>query len=177
MSKLVSNLSWNDRFAIIDHYQPTDEQICKVFNLSEDELSTARQLRQSGTFVPSQTLDVSKYSNLFTAASPIASTPTAKTATATVHTKPQTATKKAVMKTPQKRGRKGDKIVKAFMAVPTTPVSVEEFMKQHNVSLAVLRQSKRFIQKMDQTTAQMIGRVNVKQDKSTKQLMIWREDA
>jgi viroplasmin and RNaseH domain-containing protein len=98
---------------------------------------------------------------------------TAVDSTATTHAKPETATKK--VKEPQKRGRKGDKITVALTAIPLVPVSVDSFINQYGVSLAVLRQSKRFIAKLDTATQASIGQVNVRQDKTTKQLMIWRE--
>lgn len=184
-------LSWNDRFALIDHYQPTDNAIRSAFNLTQDELDMARTLRAAGTFIASPQLDVGYYSSIFAnldvagansvqrptavqAITPIVSggmyTPGA---TATVHTKPETATKR--LKAPQKRGRKGDKIQKALLAVPETPMPVDVFIKQHDVSLAVLRQSKRFAQGLDPAVAAQIGTINVRQDKTTKQLMIWRE--
>jgi hypothetical protein len=169
VSKQAPHLSWNDRFALIDHFKPTDEQICTAFHLSADELSVARQLRDQGTFIASQNFDVQKYQNLFT---PSASQTKS---TATIHTKPETATKKSVIKVPQKRGRKGNKIQAAFLAIPTTPMSVESFIKDHNVSVAVLRQSKRFIQSMEPTIQQQIGKINVRLDKESKKLMIWKE--
>lgn len=181
MSSKHSVLSWADRFALIDHFQPTDVQVCNVFGLSNDELETARELRQAGTFGVANMFDANKYGNPFTASASTGSTdrPT-KAKPATIHTKPagddvkpETATKRA--KVPQKRGRKGDKIQLALMAVPTTPVSVDDFRKQHGISLAVLRQSKRFISKMEKPVQEQIGEVKVRQDKDTKVLMIWRE--
>jgi hypothetical protein len=182
MNKKHVKMNWNDRLALIDHYTPTDETIRSVFDLTQDELDTARTLRASGTFAPNPNLDVGKYSNYFK--TPGASAPTqtvhavpsalkaAAKATATVHTKPETATKK--VKVPQKRGRKGNRIELAFRSVTETPVPVETFMKQHNVSLAVLRQSKRFIEGFEPTVAALIGTIDVRQDKATKQLMVSR---
>ena len=180
MSKIT--MSWPDRFALINHYKPSDAQICASFGLSQDELDTARTLADAGTFRASQNLDVAKYSSVFTAdgstptATGVAATPTTKSGKAggtTTFTKPETAVKKA--KVPQKRGRKGDKIAIALSAVPSTQVPVETFMAQHGVSLAVLRQSKRFLSKLPAEQAAAIGRINVRQDKATKTLMIWRD--
>lgn len=174
----TAHLSWADRFALIDSYQPTDSAICETFSLTADELATARQLRASGTFSASKTLDVSSYGGIFSGSTPAkpatvnVPTPTTKGQASTAHAKPESASKK--VKVPQKRGRKGDKIAIALMAATTTPVPVESFMKTHGVSLAVLRQAKRFIEKMDADTQAKIGKVNVKQDKTTKQLMIWK---
>lgn len=75
----------------------------------------------------------------------------------------------ATTHTPKKRGKKGDKIALAFASITTTPVSVDEVSKQYGVSIAVLRQAKRF----DKTG--MDG-VCVKKDKTTGSLMIWREN-
>jgi hypothetical protein len=49
-------------------------------------------------------------------------------------------------------------------------------MERFDVSLAVLRQAKRFISNMTPDEAAVVGKVVVKQDKDTKILMIWRED-
>lgn len=183
----TAHLSWSDRFALVDHFAPSDTAICSAFNLTADELATARQLRSSGTFTASKTLDCASYAGIFDGSvnpAPTISTvartshtnPTNKGG-ATVHTNlPETATKR--VKAPQKRGRKGDKITVALLAAPTTPMPVDAFMKQHGVSLAVLRQAKRFVEKLDADTRAKVGKVVVKQDKTTKQLMIWKtEDA
>lgn len=195
-------MSWSDRFAVIDHFKPTDDQITTTFGLTQDELDTARQMRSAGTFMANPNLDVMKYQHVFTATAAPKVAPTAvvsgsvssasvsaptqhttmtmtapkqptKQGNATSYSKPESATKKA--KVPQKRGRKGDKIANALSAVPTTQVPAEEFSKQHNVSLAVLRQSKRFLDQMSPEQRAAIGKINVRQDKATHTLMIWRE--
>ncbi len=168
-------MSWNDRFALIDHFKPSEDAICKAFDVTVDELATARTLLAVGTFKTNGQLDISKHKSLF-ATSSASNTPTpvaTKVGTATSHKKPESATK--TVKQPKKRGRKGDKIYLALQAVTTTPVGVDAFIKKHGVSLAVLRQSKRFIAKMDPTAASQIGKINVRQDKKSKLLMIWRE--
>lgn len=176
MSKVTS---WADRFALIDHFKPSESQICAAFGLTPAEYQTAAGMRAAGTFAANAGLDVAKYADVFNASGPTAvSTSTAvvkpqKGASSSVHAKPESASKR--VKVPQKRGRKGDKIATALAAVPTTQVSVDTFMQQHGVSLAVLRQSKRFIAKLDPAVAATIGKINVRQDKTTKQLMIWRE--
>lgn len=183
-------MSWGDRFAVIDRFAPSDEQIRAAFNVTQDELDTARSLREAGTFVANKNLDTSKYTNVFSSSdfrnhttrgiSTSMTAPT-KAPTATTHTmpeavaKPETASKP--VKQPQKRGRKGDKILKALQSVPSTQMPVDAFMQQHDVSLAVLRQAKRFVAGLDPAQAQAIGKINVRQDKATKTLMIWREEA
>lgn len=180
-------MNWSDRFTLIDYYKPSDEAICQTFGVDQGELDTARGLLTAGSFKINPQLDVTKIGNIFAVAGTVdGSTASTKSGTkggtliskkggATVHIKPESATKKA--KVPQKRGRKGDKIHRALQAVTTTPVAVDNFIKQHGVSLAVLRQSKRFLEKMDPAVAKKIGKINVRQDKTSKQLMIWREDA
>lgn len=179
----TAHLSWADRFSLIDHYQPSDTAICSAFNLTDDELATARQLRSAGTFTASKNLDCASYAGIFTDTPTVSAgpsqtkhaVPTNKGGSTThaVTAKPESATKR--VKVPQKRGRKGDKITVALLAAPTAPMPVDAFIKQHGVSLAVLRQAKRFIEKMDVDTQAKVGKVVVKQDKTTKQLMIWKE--
>lgn len=192
MSKTI--IGWSDRFALIDHYKPQDEQITRTFGVTQDELETARTLRAAGTFASSTKLDVVKFGNVFTShtgmagaipitsqnggmgtvISTMAGAGTMKVGgAATAHVRPETATKKP--KVPQKRGRKGDKIATALRAVPTTQTPVDQFIKQHGVSLPVLRQSKRFIEKLPTEDQKAIGKINVRQDKATRTLMIWRE--
>lgn len=176
--KNLANLNWSEKMALISHYKPTDEMACTVFGCSKDELAVAQNLQASGTFTAAANIDVGQYAQHF-ATNAVAverteatSKPVKAQRTVTVHSaeapaeKPVTASKK--VKEPQKRGRKGDKIQIAFQAIPANPVPVDAFMRQYGVSLAVLRQSKRF----DKTG---LGPVNVKQDKESKVLMIWRE--
>ena len=171
------SLSWNDRLAIIEHFKPSDEKVVEVMGVTQDELDTARDLKGSGVMVPTPDLDLDSYSTMFggKATSTVKPT-TASKATAVTSTKKtptakgaaQTATKP--VKIPKKRGRKGDKISVAFGAIPTTAVPAEKFATDNNVSLAVLRQSKRF------DTAPQLGNVRVKKDKVSKTLMIWRDE-
>lgn len=172
---MKNNMSWADRLALIDHYKPDDEAICMAFGLTKDELETVRGLRMGGTFRASTTLDVAKYPNVFIAGSaPIAANQASTgKGTATIHAKPESASRPKTA--PQKRGRKGNKITDALKAVPLTMTPVDQFMAQHDVSLAVLRQSKRFMEKLDDADRKMIGKINVRQDKNSKTLMIWRE--
>jgi len=154
----VDTLSWNQRFALIDRFKPADAVICEALGVSSEELQTARQMRSSGTFTSAVDMDVEKYSSLFGGATTHTRKPTNST--------PETASKR--IREAKKRGRKGNKIQIAFMAVPTQPITASQFAKQHNVSMAVLRQAKRF----DKTN--IGGDVCVKMDKN-KTLMIWRE--
>lgn len=108
-------------------------------------------------------LDFAALEKHFKIPTDISSIPTPGT---TSFSKPQTATKPATI--PAKRGRKGENVVKAFAAIPSTPVDVNQFAATQGVSLHVLRQSKRF----DPNPA--LGKVRVAKDKATKTLMISR---
>lgn len=176
--------SWNERFALIDHFKPSKAAICKAFGIQQNQLDMATKLRQAGTFQPSTNIDPVAYVGFFPdiedavpSIEPaiVPNTPI-KSGTSTTHTMPMTATKKKVAKVPQKRGRKGNKITTALLAVTTTPVKVNDFIAEHGISLQVLRQSKRFIDTMSSEDRQKVGKINVKQDKTTKELMIWKED-
>ncbi len=176
----IPMMSWSDRFALIEAYQPSDQIICKTFNLSASELQTARALKQSGTFLPNKGFVATKYQHIFNSDISVFVdvTPKNKFEHATIHSLlPHSATKRtSIPKEPQKRGRKGDKISTALLAVTSTPEPVNEFALKNNVSVAVLRQAKRFLDTMDKEVADKIGKIIVKQDKTTKTLMIWRED-
>ena len=173
---MSKNLSWNQRWAIVDHYGPTDAQICTAFNVTQGELTSARQLRDAGQFIPDTSVDVDKYAHLFSDADGATSTvsPSKKTSTTTTTTKtdkPLTATKK--VKEPGKRGRKGNKIKTAFSAIPSKAVPAEEFAAQHNVSIAVLRQSKRF-DNQPETGVVHVKKIRLNEDDDAKTLCIWR---
>ena len=170
MSNKSTSLSWNDRLALINAYKPSDAAICSALSITPDELHTAREMEANGHFVATKDLDVAAYSNLFVEESistPSVTIPGSESISKpTVSQPPATATKQ--IKVPKKRGRKGDNILKAFKAIPVNPTGALPFASDHSVSLAVLRQAKRF----DKTD---LGTVRVKKDKTTKELMIWRE--
>lgn len=170
MSNKSTSLSWSDRLALINAYKPSDAAICSALSITPDELNTARDMEANGHFVATKDLDVAAYSNLFVedsiSAPSSSSVGSESISKPTTSLPPQTATK--VVVAPKKRGRKGDNILRAFSAIPSNPTGALPFASQHNVSLAVLRQAKRF----DRTD---LGTVRVKKDKATKELMIWRE--
>lgn len=167
------SMSWNDRFALLDHYVPDDDTACQVFGVSQGELDTARDMRKTGAFTATPGIDVESYSNMFTSepAAPKTHRKGGATSTkrATTSEKPMTATKK--VHELKKRGRKGDKIITAFQSIPEQPIPAEQFATDHGVSLAVLRQSKRFDRCPER------GTIHVKKDRETKTLMIWRDSS
>lgn len=86
---------------------------------------------------------------------------------------PKTATKPVIL--PKKRGRKGDKIAKAFKEIPTTPVDFFKYCKSHgNLKPTVLRQIKRH------DSCPETGRVFVRKNRNDKSktfgtMQIWRD--
>lgn len=157
----LKNLSWGSRLALMDRYGATVEQASAAFGVSSAEIETARELRNGpGAANLPVDADLDAIGNPFTAAA----------SGATAIKRPgkrqpaETATK--VVAEPKKRGRKGDKINNAFLAIGTDPIPAEEFAETRGVSLNVLRQAKRF----DKTG---LGRVRVKKIEGT--LMVFRE--
>ncbi|MGZ5551835.1 MAG: hypothetical protein ACXWE7_13725, partial [Nitrososphaeraceae archaeon] len=63
--ELTNVTSWNDRFALIDHFNPSTEAVCKVFGVSEKDYSMAVKLRQAGTFQPSNRINPTVYERVF----------------------------------------------------------------------------------------------------------------
>ena len=92
----TAHLSWSDRFALVDHYNPTDDAIMEAFDLTAKELETARQLRSSGTFTASSTIDVDSYDGIFYGVPSRAVN--GGNDGATVHARPETATRKVKAK-------------------------------------------------------------------------------
>ena len=142
----------------------TNDAACDTFGITADELSTARDLLTAGTFKVSTTLNPTVYAAHFT--SPALSTG------AEIFTKPETATKK--VSAPKKRGRQGNSIYQALLAVPYTPIELETFAKQQSVSIPVLVQHKRFAKIHGEQFIKQIGTISVLKDKTTKKRMIWK---
>lgn len=165
--KKIKSLTWNERLAIIEHFNPSDDVICSTFEVNQNELNTARQMMKTGTLTPSTSIDVASYSPYFSTNGNSIVKPNTKASQKQEGLRPETASKKSL--TLKKRGRKGDKIAKAFAAIPATPTTVNTFIEEHSISLAVLRQSTRF------DTSPRLGKVRVKKDKQTGNLMVWRE--
>lgn len=168
-------LNWPQRFAVIEHYGPSVEQICRTFGISQSEFEVVCQLRQAGAFKNlDRSFDAAKHRDVFGINRPqqkmsvLPAAPNQATKAPTVKRIVQ-----RVVDTP-KRGRQGSKIVDALRAVPLQPVDANTFSQQYDVSIAVLRQSKRFLEKLPENERREIGTVVVKQDRNNKQLMIWR---
>ena len=157
----LSELSWGQKFALIDAYKLTDEVACSKMGVTPNELKTAKKLLSEKTFSVDTSFDSSRYAEAF---NPDAK-PVKKSTGSTTH-KANSATSTST-DAPKKRGRKGDKITKAFQSISATPLAVDSFIRDHNISLAVLRQSKRF------DKSGLAGTVHVKKREGA--LMVWRE--
>ena len=73
-----------------------------------------------------------------------------------------------------KQGR--NKIITAYMQVPVdTRVDAIKFCEQHNISIHVLRQPKRFLEHVSNEIRQQVGSVIVRKDKESGRLMVHRE--
>jgi hypothetical protein len=154
----IRTLSWSERLAFIDRYQPSVEQITKTFQVTTEEVASAFNLREQKVFRADPSVDVDRIGNIF------------------VEQKESIELlRKAYKRTKPKkrRGPKGNKIQDAFAAVPHDPTNAYEFIDKYGISLPVLRQAKRF----DKTGK--IGDIIVKQifnpQTNKKELMVWRE--
>ncbi len=176
-TNMSKNFTWGQRLALIDAYSPTDGVACTALSVTIDELGAARELLSKGT-ISLDTSVVKGNSDIFKGVKAAATTTrVAKTDKPEKAAKKTTAKKAGVpaatasppVRTPKKRGRKGSKIQNAFAAIPTDPTDATKFATKHSVSLAVLRQAKRF----DKAGT---GVVRVRKDRESGVLMVWRED-
>ena len=168
---MLRHFGWPQRYALIRRYNPTPEQVCATFSITSVEYDAAMLMQQVGVATYASDIDVDAIGNVFEDDYVVNSVVQELLASASDDV-PETASRPA--RTPQKRGRKGSKIHEALLAVPTTPMPIGEFIEQHGVSLAVLRQSKRFVASMSAEDQQRVGTVCVKMNRETKQLMNWK---
>ena len=144
----VSDLSWGQRFAIINAFQPSDEQACLVLGVTPQELGTAKTLISKGVFQVDTTINVEPYGVMFGEVTAMKDKP-------------------EQIRTGAKRGRKGTNIETAFSSIPEIPTPAEDFVAKHGISLPVLRQFKRF------DKSGLPGQVHVRKQNGV--LMVWRE--
>jgi hypothetical protein len=146
LSTIVETLDWSDKLALINHYHVDDFTACEVFDVTEAELQAAVSKHKAGKIEITTTIDVDKYKGLFEA--------------------------RSATKVVKKRGRKGTKIADAFNAITLTPQPVDQFIDQQGVSLAVLRQHKRF--DVSGLAPVKVKKIRVDGNEN-KILCIWRE--
>lgn len=146
--KLSSSLSWADRLVLIEKFALTDAEACHAFGVDDRELANVKHLQSRGIFGPTD-INTEIYSAYF-----------GKMRSGDVDT--------AAAKVYKPKGARPSKITQAFEAIGATAQPVDGIVEQYGVSLAVLRQSKRF----DKTGT---GQVHIRKDKDTGVLMVWRE--
>jgi len=155
LQEKIKNLSWTQNLAIIEHYKPTEQKLGEIFGISTKQLADFKSL--GIFFKPDPAFDVSPYYILFETIVPSIKT--------SVPFDREAFDTEKVKKRP---GRPGKNIINAFWSVPSEPTDAIEFAKKSEVSLSVLRQSKRF----DKTN--LSGKVHVRKNKDGL-LMIWRD--
>lgn len=173
--KPITQLSWSDRFTIIEAAKAeipeiTEEDILKVFAVDKDDYDMASECLSDGVFKVNNRIDANFYIPYFRGEVP--EYPDAEPRSRTLPVPEEFDPEKRqqfASKNKKPAGRRGNNISRAFAAIPSTPVPVEEFAKKHQVSLAVLRQYKRFDKEGK-------GQVNVRKDKELGVVMIWRSD-
>jgi hypothetical protein len=145
--KLSSTLSWADRLALIQSFSLSDSESCDAFGITKQELMVANNLSTRGVFIANKQLNVTIYSDFFS--------------------KLRAGELDPSQKTFKPKGNKPSRITQAFDAITEVPQKVETLVAEYGVSLAVLRQSKRF----DKYGK---GQIHIRKDKATKELMVWR---
>jgi hypothetical protein len=176
---ICSSFDFNDK-ATVDH-------VSSVVGRSSVELEAGIKLEMG---MPAETrpqVDVDQYIGLFdmgivkmqgkasplgAVAQPEADRPQSGVASPITGDRPQTATKQPRSKVKKKPGRQGERVKKAFAAIPFEKTPLEDFAKKHNVSEHCLRQHTRFDEKSG--TAHL-GKVRTQKDKTDGRSYIWRE--
>lgn len=172
MLKPINQLSWADRFGIVERMDetPSNADICRVFKVTEDELGQARELLDRGVLRTNPRVNHEFYSLFFKGQTP--EFPKVTQRVRVLPLPPDNEERRLFAsqnKAVRPRGRKSNNIDLAFKAIPTTPTDVEKFAEKHRVSVAVLRQHKRF----DKCS----GTVFVRKNKDTGITEVWREAA
>ncbi len=170
MSKLNTGLGWGERLAIMEHFSLDDKTAMSAMNVTRDEIFTARELAEAGTIAIANEIDFDQYADELSVSKSSAKSNSATSTSKPGDTGPAPVTATKPIRTPKKRGRKGDKIKNAFQAIPSDPTDANVYINEHGISMNVLRQSKRF----DKSGTP--GVVHVRKDKDTGNLMVWRSE-
>jgi hypothetical protein len=162
----TKSLTWDDRIALINHFNPSDTDACRIFGITAGELHVARNL-EGTTIKPTKNIDYAVYAPLFGIATNKSQVTTIARTDSAKGLPPATGSKP--VRAPRKRGRQGNRVEQAFAAIPRTPTPIEQYAVECGVSLNALRQGSRFDKNPE------LGRVRVKKDKQNQTLMIWRD--
>lgn len=148
--RLQSTLSWADRLTLIREYQLQPTEACTAFGVNEGQLKAAIKLQSRGIFDTNDSLNPEVFREYFTK---LRSGEFTGNSTKTF--RPKTS--------------RPSKIVDAFKSITEAPQPVDEVISRFGISLAVLRQSKRF-DKSDTP-----GTIRIRKDKDSGQMMVWRD--
>lgn len=173
METNVANLSWSQRFALIEHFEVSDETACEKFGIAQDALDAARELLAMGSIMPDNTgLAISEYGYLFEPPTKggfgLGSLVNQLLNRNAIPTSSGNKTKvvgSSGNASQRQRGRRGNKIATAFANIPANPIPLDDFLGQYGVSINVIRQSRRF----DTTGG---GRIQIREIQGRQ--MIWR---
>lgn len=148
--KLSSTLSWADKLVLVNKFQLSDNEACVAFGITKPELVVAKNLENRGIFIANQSLNTEIYSDFFV--------------------KLRSGELDHLQKTFKPKGARPSKITMAFDSITGSPQKVASVIDKFGVSLAVLRQSKRF----DKGNT---GQIHIRKDKESQELMVWRDIA
>ena len=153
--KPFCSLTFPEQVVIYTEFDNMPDSLARaMFTVTQQELFAIKTLASERFHAPSVGLDVEEYREEI------------EWQVGRHHT-PRFATRKV-----KQRGRPGLNIIKAFAMIPTgqeNRVDAEMFAHMHEVSLSTLKQHTRF----DKT--RIPGKVTVKKDKGTDNLMVWRK--
>lgn len=170
----MMKFDWPQTLCLIEHFQLSDELSHKLLGTTAEGLAEARLLQQSGAFADPVGFNPAKHhSEVFGTIRKHIKTDAKAATKSEVRSPTKRVATKGSVPTPRPTGSNG-KIATAFKLVPEDPVLASEFCIANDISLAVLRQSRRFISSMDEDVQEQIGTIFVRQDKVTKELMVWR---
>lgn len=147
--RLQSTLSWGDRLTLIKEYQLVPTEACTAFGINEGQLRSAIKLRDRGIFDTNESLNTELYRDYFT--------------------KLRNGEFENSSKVFRPKTSRPSKIVDAFKSITETPQPVESIIDRFGISLAVLRQSKRF------DKSETPGMIRIRKDKNSGQIMVWRD--
>jgi len=173
--------NWNEVFALQEHYNLTDKQICFGLNLNDELFAAAAILRkEKGYFAPDGTIDFALWDEWAEGLTHVQdnSVIIEEDDVTIVENpepveKPKTPTTQKAKNPTAPKAKRGHKIKDAYEAIPAEKVPVEEFRARFDVSLSVLRRHKHF-DHIPETGQVRVKKVKLPGD-SEKTLCIWRE--
>lgn len=148
--RLQSTLTWADRFALIRAYKLEPQEVCTAFGVNEGQLKSAIKLQHKGIFQINESLNPEVFREYFDKLR-----------------KGEFSANST--KTFRPKQTRPSKIVDAFKSITETPQPVASVVERFGISLAVLRQSKRF------DKSETPGTIRIRKDKTSGEMMVWRD--